>query len=121
MSIKLNNENGCIDISSDVIIKVVGITAMQCCGVAGMAVKDGIVHMLKKESFAKGIEISYDEEDRVNVKLHIIVNYGNNLKSVGEACYDAVFYRLNEDLGKNLGKITVIVEGTRKDNGEGRS
>ena len=121
MSINFNNKMGSIDISDDVIIKTAGITALQCCGVAGMSFKDSIVHMLKKESFGKGIEISYDEKGRVNIKIHIIVNYGMNLKSVGEACRDGVLYRINEDLGENAGDVSIVVEGIRKDSGEGRS
>ncbi len=120
MSIKSDNEKGSISISNDVIIKTAGISAMQCCGVAGMAVKDSKVHLLKRESFAKGIEIAEDEENRINVKLHVVVNYGNNSAAVGETVYDAVFNRLNEDLGKHLGDVKVIVEGIRKDSEEGR-
>ena len=56
---KLANELGEIRISSEVFTAITGAAATNCYGVKGMAVRsktDGLVHLLKRESMAKGVK-----------------------------------------------------------------
>ena len=57
-------------------------------------VKDGIVHLLKKESLTKGVEIAINENNDISIKLHIIVEYGTNIQAIGKIVYDTVQYKL---------------------------
>ena len=53
MNVNIINEKGYLSVEKDVVAKIAGIAATNCYGVVGMAVKtvkDGIVHLLKKES-----------------------------------------------------------------------
>ena len=61
---KLQNDLGEIRISSEVFTAITGSAATNCYGVKGMAVRsktDGLVHLLKRESMAKGVKVYYNE------------------------------------------------------------
>ena len=66
---KLENDLGEIRISSEVFTAVTGSAATNCYGVKGMAVRsktDGLVHLLKRESMAKGVKVYYNEDGTVS-------------------------------------------------------
>lgn len=82
---KLQNDLGEIRISSEVFTAITGSAATNCYGVKGMAVRsttDGLVHLLKRESMAKGVKVYYNEDGTVSIELHIIVENGVNLMAV---------------------------------------
>ena len=65
--------------------EITGSAATNCYGVKGMAVRsktDGLVHLLKRESMAKGVKVYYNEDGTVSIELHIIVENGVNLMAV---------------------------------------
>ena len=73
---KLQTEKGAITIGSDVFTNITGAAATNCFGVKGMAVRsktDGLVHLLRRESMAKGVKVRFNEDDTVSIELHIIV------------------------------------------------
>lgn len=117
MSAKINTELGIITINNDVIAKVAGLAAADCYGVVGMAVKnvkDGIVHLLKKDSLAKGIKITV-EENTLRLELHIIVEYGTNIPAIAETVSSTVKYRVEEASELKVKGISIFVEGVRVD------
>ena len=82
---KLQTEKGAITIGSDVFTNITGAAATNCFGVKGMAVRsktDGLVHLLRRESMAKGVKVRFNEDDTVSIELHIIVDNGVNLTAV---------------------------------------
>ncbi len=118
MSVVMNNEQGNITITNHVLAKTAGIAATSCYGVVGMAVKtvkDGIVHLLKKESLSKGVEVTVNEDRSVDVKLHIIVEYGTNIPAIGDIVAKTVTYNMESSLGVNVNSVSVTVEGIRVD------
>ena len=55
-----NSENGSVNISAAVYTDIAGTAASNCFGVKGMAarsVKDGLYHLLRKESVSKGVRV----------------------------------------------------------------
>ena len=61
VSMKLQTERGIITISSDVFTNLTGAAATNCYGVKGMAIRsatDGLVHLLRRESMAKGVKVT---------------------------------------------------------------
>ena len=61
---RFHNERGEIQISSEVFTTITGAAATSCFGVKGMAArskKDGLVHLLRSESMAKGVRVIFDE------------------------------------------------------------
>ena len=94
MTAKIENENGVISIDNEVIARIAGMAAMECYGIVGMAaknMKDGLVHLLKKESLTKGIKLSV-EDNKINLELHIIVEYGTNIAAIAESAINTVKY-----------------------------
>ena len=62
--IRHDNENGSVNISTSVYTDIVGTAASNCMGVKGMAarsVKDGLYHLLRKESMGKGVRVEFHE------------------------------------------------------------
>ena len=72
-----NNENGSVNVSASVYTDIAGTAASNCFGVKGMAarsVKDGVYHLLRKESVSKGVKVEFHEDDTISIDLHIMVD-----------------------------------------------
>ena len=91
--IRHNNENGSVNVSTGVYTDIAGTAASNCFGVKGMAarsVKDGVYHLLRKESMAKGVRVEFHEDDSISIDLHIMVDNGVNLSAVGASIISEV-------------------------------
>lgn len=109
------NEYGIIKIDNEVVARVAGYTAMDCYGVVGMgakSVKDGLVHLLKKESLTKGIHVSMLGNNIV-IDIHIIVEYGTNITAIAQTLIDTVIYKVKEIVGVDLHQVNINVVGVR--------
>lgn len=107
---------GAINISPNAIAMVAGIAALQCFGVVGMAsrnIQDGISELLTgKDNLSKGIEVLIEDE-HVEVDLYIIIEYGVRIKEVALNVMENVKYAIENQLGLQISKINVIVQGVR--------
>ncbi|NBI09560.1 Asp23/Gls24 family envelope stress response protein [Colidextribacter sp. OB.20] len=113
---KLENELGEIRISSDVFTTITGSAATNCFGVKGMAVRsatDGLVHLLKRESMAKGVKVYYNEDGTVSIELHIIVENGVNLMAVCRSIMSEVRYVVSRTTGVEVASVDVCVDSMR--------
>ena len=110
---KIQNELGVIQIANDVFTTMTGAVATNCFGVKGMAArskKDGLVHLLRNESMAKGVKVIYQEDDTVSIELHIIVDNGVNLHAVSEAIMSEVQYTVSKLTGAQVRAVDVYVD-----------
>lgn len=113
---KLQTERGIITISSDVFTNLTGAAATNCYGVKGMAVRsktDGLVHLLKRESMAKGVKVFYNEDSTVSIELHIIVENGVNLVAVCSSIMSEVRYVVSTTTGVQVQSVDVYVDSMR--------
>lgn len=113
---KLQNEKGEIRISGDVFSNITGAVATGCYGVKGMAVRsatDGLIHLLKRESMAKGVHVTYNEDGTVSVELHIIVENGVNLVAVSRSIMSEVRYTVSKMTGFEVKDVNVCVDAMR--------
>lgn len=113
---KLENKQGHIEVTSDVFTAITGAAATSCFGVKGMALTskaDGLVHLLKKESMAKGVKVQCHEDQSVSIQLHIIVEHGVNLVAVSRAIMSEVRYVVTDTTGVPVKNIDVFVDGIR--------
>ena len=113
---KLANELGEIRISSEVFTAITGAAATNCYGVKGMAVRsktDGLVHLLKRESMAKGVKVFYNEDSTVSIELHIIVENGGNLVAVCSSIMSEVRYVVSTTTGVQVQSVDVYVDSMR--------
>ena len=112
----MNTHMGNIDIDNEVIAQYAGSVAVECFGIVGMAavnVKDGLVHLLKRESLTRGIKVGIPDENILTLNFHVIVSYGVNILSVSDNLMSNVKYKVEEFTGMKVGKINIFVEGVR--------
>ena len=68
--VRHENANGSVNVSTNVYTEIVGTAATNCFGVKGMAarsVKDGVYHLLRKESMSKGVHVELHEDDSISI------------------------------------------------------
>ena len=111
---RISNPQGDVMIRTDVIAKYAGSMAVECFGIVGMAsvsMKDGLVHLLKKDSITRGIVSLEDNE--LTIDFHVIVSYGVSILAVYNNLTDSVKYHVEEFTGIRVKKINMYVEGVR--------
>ena len=110
---RLETERGVITISPDVFTNITGAAATNCYGVKGMAVRsktDGLVHLLRRESMAKGVKVRFNDDDTVSIELHIIVDNGVNLTAVSHSIMSEVRYNVEKVTGVKVKSVDVCVD-----------
>ncbi len=110
---KLQTEKGVITISSDVFTNITGAAATNCYGVKGMAIRsttDGLVHLLRRESMAKGVKVKLNEDGTISLELHIIVENGVNLMAVSRSIMSEVKYNVSRATGVEVKSVDVFVD-----------
>ena len=108
--IRHDNESGSVNISTSVYTDIVGTAAINCMGVKGMAarsVKDGVYHLLRKESMGKGVRVEFHEDNTISIDLHIMVGDGVNLNAIGNAIIDEVRYMVEKCTGTKVRDVNV--------------
>ena len=106
-------ENGSVNVSTSVYTEIVGTAATNCFGVKGMAarsVTDGVYHLLRKESVAKGVRVHFNEDDTISIDLHIIVDNNVNLSAVGASIIEQVSYEVNKCTGTTVRAVNVYID-----------
>ena len=111
--IRHNNENGSVCVSSSVYTDIAGTAASNCFGVKGMAarsLKDGVYHLLRKESMGKGVQVEFHEDDSISIDLHIMVDNGVNLTAVGASIISEVRYVVTKCTGTQVRAVNVYID-----------
>ena len=112
----MNTHMGNIFVDNDVIAQYAGSVAMECFGIVGMAgvnVKDGLVRLLKMDSMTRGITVSLNSNNKLNLDFHVIVAYGVSISAVTDNLIESVKYKVEEFTGIEIEKINIYVEGVR--------
>ena len=111
--IRQTNDNGSINVSTSVYTDIAGTAASNCFGVKGMAarsVKDGVYHLLRKESVSKGVHVEFHEDNTISIDLHIIVDNGVNLGAVGASIISEVRYVVKNCTGTEVRAVNVYID-----------
>lgn len=115
MSVKIFNENGNIVIDDQAIATIAGLAAMECYGVVGMASRNatqGLFELLKKEQITKGIKVSATE-DKINVDVYIVLQYGVKISVVAENVISRIKYSVETFTGVGVEDVNIFVQGVR--------
>ena len=107
------NENGSVNVSTSVYTDIAGTAAINCLSVKGMvarSVSDGLYHLLRKESMSKGVRVEFHEDDSISIDLHIIVDNGVNLNTVGNSIISEVRYVVENTTGTQVRAVNVYVD-----------
>ena len=111
--IREQNENGTVSVSSGVYTEIAGVAATNCFGVKGMvarSVKDGLFHLLRKESMGKGVRVEIHEGNAVSIDVHIMVDSGVNLNAVGSSIISEVRYVVNKFTSAEVRHVNVFID-----------
>ena len=111
--IRHENANGSVNVSTGVYTDIVGTAASNCFGVKGMAarsVKDGVFHLLRKESVGKGVHVTFHEDNTISIDLHIIVDNGVNLDAVGASISSEVRDVVTSHTGTEVRAVNVFID-----------
>ena len=111
--IRHETENGSVNVNAGVYTEIVGTAATNCFGVKGMAarsVKDGVYHLLRKESVSKGVHVEFHEDNTISIDLHIIVDNGVNLNAVGASIISEVRYVVTSCTGTEVRAVNVYID-----------
>ncbi len=101
------NDN--IKISNDVIAKIASIAACEVKGIKGLHggnIVDGIVKTFSKSATTKGVAVDMTN-DRINVSVSVVVEYGCKINPVAEKVQERV--RADIETMTGISNITVNV------------
>ena len=107
------NENGKVVVGGNVYTDIAGTAASNCFGVKGMAarsMKDGLYHLLRKESARKGVHVEFHDDNSITINLHIIVEHGVNLIAVGNSIISEVRYVVESTTGTVIRDVNVHID-----------
>lgn len=116
MSIQFNSEKGTINVSYEVIGTIVGAAVTEVYGVVGMTskkIKDGIKDILKQDNYQKGIHVSKNENEEMEINIHIVVQYGTKISEIASNIQEKTKYDLEQMLGIAVSTINIFVEDVR--------
>ena len=111
--IRHDNKNGSVNVSTNVYTEIVGTAATNCFGVKGMAARsltDGVYHLLRKESVAKGVRVHFHEDGSISIDLHIVVDNNVNLNAVGASIIEQVRYEVSKCTGTEVRAVNVYID-----------
>ena len=107
------NEQGNLNVSEKVYVQIAGTAATSCFGVKGMAarsLRDGVYHLLRKESASKGVHVEFHKDGSISIDLHIIVDHGVNLNAVAESIMSEVRYVVQNTTGTEVRNVRVHID-----------
>ena len=111
--IRHETENGSVTVSTSVYTDIAGTAASNCFGVKGMAarsVKDGVYHLLRRESASKGVSVEFHEDGTISIDLHVMVDHGVNLNAVGASIISEVRHQVTKCTGTEVRAVNVFVD-----------
>lgn len=111
--VKIETANGTISISTEVFTNIAGDAATRCFGVKGMAGKakeSGLYQLLRRESMSKGVFVTFNEDNTASIDLHIVVEHGVNLATIGESIISEVTYKVSEATGVTVRDVNVYID-----------
>lgn len=115
MNITIVNDNGTINISSNVIAAIAGNVALNSYGVVGMSARKATedwAELLGIENVTKGISVDV-AENTVTVSIHVIIKYGIAINTVADNIISAVCYTIKKMTGIEVAWVKFFVEGVR--------
>lgn len=114
MTKEINNQNGSLHISEEVICSIASLATMEVEGVSEMfgGITSGIVEMLGKKSVNKGIKVVRND-DEIVVDVFVIVNFGIQIQNVALEIQKKVNQSIEAMTGLNVVQVNVHVEGVK--------
>lgn len=111
----MQTEFGKITFSKKIVSQVVKDSALQSYGVVGLTEP---LFLKKVSSFLKspstrGIDVRFTDEDNVDIRLYVILEYGVNISEVVKNLSERVKYDVKNLLGIHVHSINITVSGVK--------
>ena len=116
MGIEFKNEQGGISVSSKFISEIAANVAESCYGVVGMVSKnatEGFWELMRIENLSKGVNLSFNDEDKLVIELFIMVEYGTKISVIANNIIQKVRYSVEDYTGLKVASVTVNVQAVR--------
>ena len=100
-------------VGSNVYTNIAGNAATKCFGVKGMAIRsvsDGLVHLLRRESMAKGVLVRVNEDESISIELHIVIDQGVNIPALGASIISEVRYIVSKQTETEVRDVDVVID-----------
>ncbi len=114
--VEFSNENGKIHYSDEVLAKIVGLSTMECYGVVGMVsqnASDGLWQLMRIENLTKGVKIKFTENEKLNIEVFVMVEYGTKISVIANNIIQKVRYSVENYTGLKVASITVNIQAVR--------
>lgn len=108
---------GSIHISPVAIAAIVYHATRQSYGIVGLAPKnlaEGIATTITREP-SRGINVRFNE-DRLDIDVFIIIEFGTRIISVSESLSKAIRYQVEKAIGLKVHEVNIHVQGLRVSN-----
>lgn len=105
-----------IHYSDEVLAKIVGLSTMECYGVVGMVSKnatEGFWELMRVENLSKGVKLTLTEDEKLNIELFVMVEYGTKISVIANNIVQKVRYNVENFTGLKVSSITVNVQAVR--------
>ena len=116
--VRHENENGSVNVSTNVYTDIVGTAATNCFGVKGMAARsltDSAYHLLRIESVGKGVKVTFNDDGSISIDLHIMVDKSVNLSAIAASIISEVRYFVTKSTGTEVRAVNVFVDSISVD------
>jgi uncharacterized alkaline shock family protein YloU len=116
---RMDEENylGRIEISPNAIASLAGQAVLECYGVVGMAnknLRDGIVEVLTRGNYRRGIDVKVIERE-VYIDLYVVIQYGTRISEVAHGIMNRVKFSVEKALGLPVAQVNIHVQGLHVD------
>ena|SRR5437762_1170328 len=104
---------GQISISTSAIAQIVGLTAVECYGVVGMAGRGGrFGRLLLGEAPERGVDVVQSDRG-LSLTLHVVAEHGLNLADVAATLRSRVTHEVARLTGLKVASVEVHVDDVR--------
>ncbi len=74
------------------------------------SVSDGLVHLLRRESMAKGVLVRVNEDESISIELHIVIDQGVNIPALGASIISEVRYIVSKQTETEVRDVDVVID-----------
>ena len=104
--------NGTISFTNDVISTIVGLATVDIDGVASMSggIGDGIGEFVGRKNYSKGVKVEVGKDDVV-IDMKIVVKYGFSIPEICKNIQQSVTKSVETMTGLKVKKLNIAIQG----------
>lgn len=106
------NEQGSVNISSEVVAAIAAAAALECDGVAALySIGKDMSGLFGKKNAAKSVKVTLDDDDSMTIDVYLSVKLGVEVNKVGADVQNAVISAVESMTGYSVKYVSVHVTG----------